>query len=207
MVKLKIFNNEEPSQPFIDDLNVLVRLPEEKIKKILSILLDLDYITQYRYRAKRKELSKELDMDEDAVLSAFNVSIFITGSFFSGVSKKDLIEDLKKIVHKPDYVTRLKSILRYIDNPDVKERFEITVDSSMEILKGLPSVGSLFYTINKRAVIRDGKLVREIPMIILRLETIYEDKKEYITIQQTTEQLQDLIDGLKEATGNMKKLK
>ena len=205
MVKLKIFNDEETPQSFIDDFRIVVSLPEEKIKNILYILVDLDYIIQYK--AKAKELSKELDMDEDDILSAFDVSVFLLQKFFSEVSKEDLKKDLKQIADKPEEITKLKNVLKQIDTPEFKEKFETVVDSTIETRKGLPALDGISYTINKRAVIRNGELVREIPIVILRLGTDFNNKKEYITIQQTKEELQNLIDVLKEALDNVKKLK
>ena len=205
MVKLKIFNNEEAPQPFIDDFRIIVGLPEEKIKKILSILVKSDHINQYR--AKLKELSKELDMDEKDISSAFDVSSVLLKMFFGDISERDLKDDIKKIVDKPEERTKLKNILKHVNNPEFKENFEIVIDATIETRKSLPIWTSISYTINKRAVIRNGKLVREIPMVILRLESEFKDKKEHITTQQTKEELQNLIDVLNEAIDNMKKLK
>jgi len=204
MAKLKIFNNEEAPQPFIDDFRITAGLPEEKIKNILSILVKSDHINQYR--AKIKELSNELDIDEKDISSAFSVSVFLLGKFFGDISERDLKEDIKKIVDKPEERTKLKNILKYVNTPEFKENFEIVIDATIETRKSLPTWNNVSYTINKRAVIRNGKVVKEIPMAILRLENTFSDKKEHITTQQTKEELQNLIDVLKEALDNMKKL-
>jgi len=122
MAKLKIFNNKEAPQSFIDDFRVTVSLPEEKIKKILSILVKSDHINQYR--AKLKELSKELDMDEKDISSAFKVSAFLLKRFFGDISEEDIKKDIKKIVDKPEERTKLKNILKYVDTPEFKEKFD-----------------------------------------------------------------------------------
>jgi len=194
------------SEPdFVEGMNILAGLSEDKLKKSFELVTNQEY-PKY-YFTKTKEFGEAIGISDDKALKHIpGVTLFlVTAIFIAEYSVEDIIETLKPILDKEEKAKRLAKVLQSIALPEVKNKVKTMRSTETEISEHVPNIDEcrISYTFDKRAIFLDNEIQKFIPVITIS----FTHKEKKFTFQSTIQDFEGLISTFKKMLSSAEKLK
>jgi len=205
MTEIPLIAKLRSERDFIEGMNILGDLSEDKLRKSFELVTNQEY-PRY-YFTKTKEFADGIGItDEKAVRHIFGATLFLVGAIFiAEYSLEDVIENLKPIFDKEEKAKRLAKVLQSIASPEVKNKVKTMHITETEISEHMPNISEcgISYTFDKRAIFVDNEIQKFIPVITISLS----HKEKSFTFQSTIANLEEFVDTFQKLLSMAQKLK
>lgn len=187
----KVFRNLANNQSFKDDISLLNEL-SGKLKQILDTYLNSKYRNYYHHYGEK--FAKLIDLPE----KNSHVIWHLLDLFSYNVIPKNELQDIEIALNEIiDNKSKLKGFLKKLKEKktqDILEELDLIGD---EIGNMNPHYEEIEYTLQDRKVIKDNKILKNFPVVTLKIITSKEEQDDNV-IEFLEDDIDKLIDKLNE---------
>ena len=184
---------------FMKDLEFSLNLSQDDLQSILDVYLKSKYRTYYHDNLKK--FAKKINLSVDEALKVVHVLDYFAYRIVSEHEIKDILSALDEIgLKKSDKLVNFLQTLK-----KAKKTLEILDLIDDEVGTINPHFHNLTFNIQNRIVLKDNKVIENLPIVLLQINTSQNDSDNIIEL--LNDDLDSLIDGLNEIKKKLNILK
>ena len=184
---------------FMKDLEFSLNLSQDDLQSILDVYLKSKYRTYYHVNLK--QFAKKINLSPDEAHKIIHVLDYFAYRIVSEHEIKDILSALDEIgLKKSDKLVNFLQTLK-----KAKKTLEILDLIDDEVGTINPHFHNLTFNIQNRIVLKDNKVIENLPIVLLQINTSQNDSDNIIEL--LNDDLDSLIDGLNEIRKKLNILK
>ncbi len=183
------------------DLEFSLNLSQDDLQSILDVYLKSKYRTYYHYHNNLKQFAKKINLSPDEAHKVIHVLDYFAYRIVSEHEIQDILAALDEIgLKKSDKLVNFLQTLK-----KAKKTLEILDLIDDEVGTINPHFHNLTFNIQNRIVLKDNKVIENLPIVLLQINTSQNDSDNIIEL--LNDDLDSLIDGLNEIKKKLNILK